>query len=274
MIRRLPVELVLGLILSGALLVALALYPGAFEAARDVDLSMRLAPPGPGGLIGADQLGRDLLARVLAGAPWSLGTAAGATAIALVLGSALGLAAAEAPGWPRAAILQAANLALSFPGLVAAVACVAVFGQGGLTVVLVLGFLTWALFARVVYAESLAVLTRDYVTAARLGGVRPPQVLWRHVLPAIRPSLIAMSVFHFADMLVAAGALSFLGVGAPLGAPAWGAMLAESRPYLYLAPWMLAAPAIALAGTVLGLNLVGDGLSKLLALPGRARIVR
>ncbi|MNI56932.1 Glutathione transport system permease protein GsiD [compost metagenome] len=148
-------------------------------------------------------------------------------------------------------------------------AAVAILGQSATAVVLVLGLLAWPLFARVVYAEALAGRERPYVVAARIGGVSRPVQLVRHVLPVLLPSLIAMTCFHFADMLVAASALSFLGVGAPLGSPAWGAMLAESRPYLFQAPWMLVGPAIALATTVLLLNLCGDALAKRLG--GRRR---
>lgn len=246
--------------------VGAAVLIGLFAAAqmldataRDVMLQQRLLPPmAAGAPLGTDQLGRDLLARVVAGAPWSLLVAAGASAIAVLLGAALGLVAAERGGLVQRVILQLANLAMSFPGLVAAIITVSVFGQSAASVSIVLGLMTWALFTRVVYAESLEVRARDYVVAAQLSGVSTPRRLIRHVVPALAPSLMVLGIFHFADMLVAASALSFLGVGAPLGAPAWGAMLAESRPYLYQAPWMLLAPAIALAGTVLSLNLIGD----------------
>jgi peptide/nickel transport system permease protein len=257
------------LLVMAALLLAVLAAPLVADHAAVMQLDQRFQPPAREALFGTDQLGRDLAARVLAGAPWSLGVAGGATLIALVLGSLAGLAAAELEGWPRRLILQLVTLVLSFPGLVAAIAAVAVLGQSALSVLLVLGLLTWTLFARVIYAEAASVRSRDYVTAARLAGVGRARLLWRHVLPAILPSLIAMTVFHFADMLVAASALSFLGVGAPLGAPAWGALLAESRPYLYQAPWMLLAPAAALAGTVLLLNLLGDMIARRLGLRGR-----
>jgi peptide/nickel transport system permease protein len=251
--------------IGGALLAA----PSLAERAQVISLDMRLSPPGEAAMLGTDQLGRDIAARVIAGAPWSLAVAGGATLIALVLGTIAGLAAAEGEGWPRRIILQLVTLVLSFPGLVAAVAAVAVLGQSSLSVLLVLGLLTWTLFARVIYAEAASVRSRDYVTAARLGGVGQVRLMLRHVVPAIAPSLIAMTVFHFADMLVAASALSFLGVGAPLGAPAWGAMLAESRPYIYQAPWMLLVPVSALAGTVLLLNLLGDVVARRFGLAGR-----
>jgi len=266
MSRTLP--FLLGLVLLAGLVLLLT-APGLAERADAINLDLRFQPPAPARWFGTDQLGRDLAARVLAGAPWSLGVAGGSTLIALTIGTIAGLAAAELEGWPRRAILQTVTLVLSFPGLVAAVAAVAVLGQSGFSVLLVLGLLTWTIFARVIYAEASSVRSRDYVTAARLGGVGRARLLVRHVLPAIAPSLIAMMVFHFADMLVAASALSFLGVGAPLGAPAWGAILSESRPYVYQAPWMLLAPAGALAGTVLGLNLLGDAVARRFGLSGR-----
>lgn len=234
-----------------------------------VSLDTRLLPPGGDAWLGTDQLGRDMFARLVLGTPWSLGVALAANGISLGLGIVFGLVAAEFGGVPRRIILQVVNLTLSFPGLVAAMSAVTILGQSGTAVVLVLGLLSWPVFARVVYAEALSVTERAYVTAARIGGVRRTTILSRHIFPALLPSLLAMAAFHFADMLVAASALSFLGVGAPLGSPAWGAMLAESRPYLFQAPWMLLGPAAALAITVLLLNLAGDAIAR--SLGGRRR---
>lgn len=227
----------------------------------DLNLEARLTGPALNAWFGADQLGRPVFARVIAGTGWSLGVALVATLVSLMIGVSLGLLAAEFPGPARRIILQLVNLILSFPGLVAAMAAVAILGQSAAAVILVLGLLSWPLFARVVYAEALTARERPYLMAARIGGVGRFTQLHRHILPVLFPSLIAMSAFHFADMLVAASALSFIGVGAPLGSPAWGAMLAESRPYLFQAPWMLIGPALALAATVLTLNLCGDALA-------------
>jgi peptide/nickel transport system permease protein len=261
---------VAGAVLTGAvLLVASVMFLAVALPPPEMDLFARLTPPGGTTLLGSDQLGRPILARVLAGAPWSLGVAFAANAISLVLGVSAGLLAAEFEGVPRRIILQTVNLTLSFPSLVAAMAAVAILGQSAGAVILVLGLLAWPLFARVVYAEALSARDRPYVVAARIGGVSRLQQVFRHVLPVLLPSLTAMTAFHFADMLVASSALSFLGVGAPLGSPAWGAMLAESRPYLFLAPWMMAIPAAALALTVLLLNLCGDALAQRLG--GRRR---
>ena len=178
-----------------------------------VNLGRRLTAPGADAWLGTDQLGRDLGNRLLMGAPWSLGVAFAATLIAAILGIAVGLAAGEFDGVPRRALLQLVNLTLSFPGLVAAMAAVAIVGQSNTAVFLVLGLLSWPVFARVCYAETLVIKERAYVSAARIGGVRPHILLWRHVLPALAPSLIAMVSFHFAEMLVASSALSFLGIG-------------------------------------------------------------
>lgn len=250
-----------------ATLVVSVVLSGNLDA--DLNLNDRLSGPASGAWFGSDQLGRPVLARVIAGTPWSLGVALAANVMSLGLGVILGLLAAEFPGPTRRIILQVVNLTLSFPGLVAAMAAVAILGQSAVAVVLVLGLLSWPLFARVIYAETLSARERPYLMAARIGGVSRLRQLYRHILPVLLPSLIAMSAFHFADMLVAASALSFIGVGAPLGSPAWGAMLAESRPYLFQAPWMLVGPALALAATVLSLNLAGDALARRLG--GRRR---
>lgn len=263
--RRLSLLIV---VIAAIGVVAIALLYWGIPSAP-VDLGRRLAAPGSDAWLGTDQLGRDLGRRLVLGAPWSLGVAVAATLIAAFLGIAVGLAAGELDGIPRRALLQLVNLTLSFPGLVAAMAAVAILGQSNTAVFLVLGLLSWPVFARVCYAETLTIKERAYVMAARIGGVRRHVLLWRHVLPALAPSLIAMVAFHFAEMLVASSALSFLGIGAPLGSPAWGAMLSESRPYLYQAPWMLVGPAAALAGTVLALNLWGDFIARSLGGEGR-----
>lgn len=251
-------------VLLGVVVVALAAAAVILSGNLNTDLNLhgRLSAPSAQAWLGSDQLGRPVLARVIAGAPWSLGVALAANGIALTIGVMLGLFAAEFRGAPRRIILQIINLTLSFPGLVAAMAAMAVLGQSATAVILVLGLLAWPLFARVVYAEALSARERPYLIAARIGGVGRVTQLYRHILPVLLPSLIAMIAFHFADMLIAASALSFIGVGAPLGSPAWGAMLAESRPYLFQAPWMLIGPALALATTVLLLNLCGDALAR------------
>jgi peptide/nickel transport system permease protein len=224
---------------------------------------MRLKPMfTPAHWMGTDQLGRDLWSRVLAGLPWSLGIATVATLISMVIGTVAGLTAAWQPGRLRNLVNRLVDVIIAFPGLVIAICLIAVVGRGFWPLAITLGILTWPFFARVVYAEALSLMKRDYVLAARMFAVSGPRILVRHILPGLRPTLLVMLAFHFADMLIAESALSFLGLGAPLSAPTWGNMLADSRQYLINAPWMMLAPGAAIVLVVVTLNLLGDGIAK------------
>jgi peptide/nickel transport system permease protein len=260
--RRVVPTLVVGLVLAaGLLLVALAQtwlvpYDPAATALAD-----RLRPPGGGHLLGTDQLGRDVFSRVLTGFRWSLGVGVVATTVGAIIGTTIGIVAGWSTGWPRAVLTRVVDLAISFPYLVIAIVVVALVGRGFWPLALTLGVVTWPTYARVVYAETLSLRTREYVLAARLVGASPARTLASHVLPGLRPTLLVLCAFQFADILVAESGLSFLGLGAPLGSPTWGNMLAESRAYLVDAPWLLLAPAGAIVLAVVTANLLGDGLS-------------
>lgn len=248
-----------------ALLVVLALAgPWLAGIASDfINLERRLLPPlSDGALLGTDQLGRDMLARLMAGLRWSLATATLATLIAFLLGLGFGMIAA-AGKWPLAPlVLQVTALAQAFPVFVLAAAVIAIVGSGFWAIVTTLGLVTWPAFARVVAAEAASLRTREYVLAAQM--MHMP--LWRlyavHLLPGLVPSLATLVAFHVADMLIAESALSFLGIGAGLGQATWGTMLSESRAYLLTAPWMLLIPAAAVVIVVIAFNLVGDGLRR------------
>jgi len=228
----------------------------------EVDLAQRFRQAGEAGyILGTDHLGRDLWSRAIAGLGWSTACALIATVLASALGIALGLIAAERDGWARVIVRQATDTVIAFPGIVVAICVIAVMGQGFWPLTLTLGFLSWPVFARVTFAEASSVMARDYVRAASLLGVSRLGVLWGHVLPALRPTLMVLAAFHFADMLIAESALSFLGIGAPVGAPTWGNMLAESRSFLFLAPSMMLVPSAFIVGAVIALNLLGDGLA-------------
>jgi ABC-type dipeptide/oligopeptide/nickel transport system permease subunit len=246
------------------LLLALTIIYG-LDPPRDAtrgSLLLRFRPPGTSGLpLGADQLGRSLWSRALAGLPWSIGIAAVATTISLGLGTLVGLLGAFYGGRVRVAVSLAVDTVIAFPSLVLAVTVIAVIGRGFWPVALTLGLATWPIAARVIQAEALGVLARDYVTAAKLLGVAPASVLWVHVIPALRPVMLVMAAFLFADMLIIESALSFLGLGPPLSAPSWGNMLADSRQFLIQAPWMMFVPAGCIVTAVVGLNLLGDGIA-------------
>lgn len=255
-------ELLWGALAVLAVLLVATLGPWLAGDPAATELERRLAPPfGPEHWLGTDALGRDLWARIVTGLEWSLAVAGASTAIAAAIGTVLALLAAERPGWVRGLVLQTVAAFLSFPGLVVAIAVIATVGHGFWPLVLTLGGLSWPVFARVIYAEASSLMQRDYVLAARLAGSSRARVLAGHVLPGVAPTLLVMLAFHLADMLVAESALSFLGLGAPLGAPSLGNMLAESRQYLYVAPWLMFVPAVAIVLVVVSANLLGDGLT-------------
>lgn len=251
-----------------AVLALLALF-GPMLAAGDpdaVDLHARLLAPTAGGpVFGTDELGRSIALRLLVGLRWSLAVAGTATLVAATTGTALGIAAAGGHPLLRRGLRQAASFAQAFPVFVLAAVMIAILGNGFWTVSLTLGLITWPVFFRVVEAEAASLFTREYVLAARMMQLPAPALYARHILPGLVPSLSVLIAFHFADMLIAESALAFLGIGAPLGAATWGAMLSESRAYLLTGPWLLLAPAAAIVLVVIALNLVGDGLRRALA---------
>jgi len=256
-------ELLVGSTLAIAMvLLAVAGRTLELERATRIELAARFVRPGTSGYpLGADHLGRDLWCRAVEGLGWSLSCALVATLIAGLVGTILGVMAAEHGGRLRAVIAQCSNLVLALPGLVVAIAVIGILGQGYWTLVLTLGLLTWPVFARIVMAETASLLTRDYILAARLAGADSTRILLTHLLPGLRATLMVVFAFHFADMLIAESALSFLGIGAPVGTPTWGSMLADSRQYLFTAPWMLLVPGGAIVLAVVTVNLIGDGLA-------------
>ncbi len=250
---------------AGALVMVIVVVLGPLLQTHDPYeqlLTNRLLAPGEEGhLLGTDQLGRDLYSRTIEGFRWSLGIGFVATMIAAVLGTLVGIAAAMREGVLRTVLTRLVDMTIAFPYLVIAVAIIAVIGRGFFALSLTLGLVSWPIFARVVYAEALGLMEREYILAAQLLGVGAWRTLFTHLLPGLRPSLMVMWAFMFADLLIAESALSFLGLGAPLAAPSWGNMLSDSREYLATAWWMLLAPAIAIVVAVVTANLIGDGVA-------------
>lgn len=225
------------------------------------NLAGRLLPPGADGhILGTDKLGKDIFARVAAGFRWSIPVAMLATAISASIGTTVGMIAGWNEGWIRSTLSRFMEVAISFPYLVLAVAIIGVVGRGFFALSLSLGLVAWVSFARVVYAETRRVKEREYVMAARLMGMGALRIILTYIVRGIRPTLVVMSAFIFADLLVAEAGLSFLGLGASLRDPTWGNMLSDSRINLFEAPWMMYGPASAVILTVLTANMIGDGL--------------
>ena len=221
------------------------------------DFAAGLKPPGtPGHPLGTDQLGRDLLARVLYGARIVLLTA--------IVGGLLGLLAGYFEGWPGAVLMRVADVQLSFPFILLALTINAIVGLGLRNIIVSLSVAGWVVYARVVRGEVLSVKERDFVHAAQALGLGRGRLLFRHVLPNVTPSIVILASLQFAQFIVAEAAISFLGFGVQPPTAAWGSMLSESRDYLFVAWWLAAFPGAALALTALGINLVGDWLRDVL----------
>lgn len=264
-------ELFIGIVLF-LFLILLILFRGQFQTHDPYvgDLMERFSPMGQNGhLLGTDNLGRDLWSRLLEGMMWSISAATMATLIAFVMGAFVGLIAAQYSGLIRATLNQVVDMALAFPNLIIAIIVVAVIGRGFWPLTITLGLVSWPIFARVIYAESLSLLERDYVIASQTFGAGSWSILSGHIIPGLRPTLSVMLAFHFADMLVAESALSFLGLGAPLGVPTWGNLLQQSRDFLFVAPWLMFVPAAGIIYAVFTANLIGDGFSALARRRGR-----
>ena len=252
----------LGLALTlAALLGALAApWLTAHDPLR-ADFVASLRPPGTAGHpLGTDQLGRDLLARVLHGARLALFIGVCTVLVTAVVGGLLGLVAGFVERWPSALLMRIADVQLSFPFILLALTINAIVGLGLRNIILSLSAAGWVVYARVVRGEVLSVKQRDFVQAAAALGVGRPRLLFRHVLPNVAPSIIVVASLQFSQFIVAEAAISFLGFGIQPPTPAWGSMLSESRDFLFVAWWLAAFPGAALALTALGVNLLGDWL--------------
>ena len=256
----------LGALLALAAVLAAGLAPVlAPHDPLKSDFAASLRPPGtPGHPWGTDQLGRDLLSRVIYGARIALFIGLCTVVATALVGGLLGLVAGYFGGWPGAVLMRLADVQLSFPFILLALTINVIVGLGLRNIILSLSAAGWVVYARVVRGEVLSVKQRDYVQAASaLGGGRL-RILFRHVLPNVAPSIIIVASLQFSQFIVAEAAISFLGFGVQPPTPAWGSMLSESRDFLYVAWWLAAFPGAALALTALGINLVGDWLRDIL----------
>jgi peptide/nickel transport system permease protein len=250
----------LGLTLAAVLAAIAAPWIAAHDPLR-TDFAQSLKPPGSAGhLLGTDQLGRDLLARVLHGARLALFIGGCTVIITAVVGGLLGLVAGFVERWPSAVLMRIVDVQLSFPFILLAMTINAIVGLGLRNIILSLSAAGWVVYARVVRGEVLSVKQRDYVQAAAAIGVGRTRLVFRHILPNVAPSIIVVASLQFSSFIVGEAAISFLGFGIQPPTPAWGSMLSESRDFLYVAWWLAAFPGAALALTALGVNLLGDWL--------------
>jgi peptide/nickel transport system permease protein len=223
----------------------------------------RLAPPSSAHLAGTDNFGRDLFSRTVYGARVSLLIGGLVAIFATLIGTILGLIAGYYPRIDRV-LMRLMDSLMAFPAVVLAVAIMAAVGPQISNVVIALSVVYMPRIARLVRSVVLVVREMQYIEAARSVGLQDGRILLRHILPNCLPVLSVQSTFIFAEAVLAEAALSFLGVGTPPFIPSWGIILGEARTYIRDAPWMMLLPGICLSITVLGLNVMGDGLRDLL----------
>lgn len=226
-----------------------------------IDLAHRLASPSPSHFFGTDELGRDILARVLYGARVSLGVAFAVVALSLSVGLLLGAVAGFYRGWVDTLVnVYLSNAFLALPGILLAVAIVAFLGPSLPNLVLALALPAWVGYARLVRAQVLALREREFVQAARSLGASDARLLFRSILPHAMPPVLVQAAVGMAAAVLAEATLSFLGLGVQPPVASWGAMLNAARSHLFEAPHLVFFPALAVALCVLAFNLLGDGL--------------
>jgi peptide/nickel transport system permease protein len=269
--RRLSIGMAIVLALLTAFVLAAIAAPwlAPFDPMRQ-SLLLRLRPPGStmttgplagqNFLLGTDDLGRDLLSRVLYGARASLLVAIVAVAVSLLIGTTLGLIAGWFRGWVAILIMRLVDTMLSIPAILLAILTVAVLGPGFLNLVLVLGLTRWPRYTRVAYAQTLQVAGLPYIRAAEMAGARTTRVLTRHILPNIAGPMMVVATSEFGLMILFEAGLSFLGLGIQPPNPSWGSIMAAGRQYVERAWWLTVFPGACLFTLVLCINLLGDWL--------------
>jgi peptide/nickel transport system permease protein len=258
---------IVGLVMV-SLMLAMALF-APFISPRDPleqDLHARLRPPfweeknDPNYKMGTDQVGRDMLSRMIYGSRISLSVGFLTMTFSALVGITLGILAGYYRGVLDAIISNCVNIMMSFPYILLAISVMAAAGPGYINLVMVLALTGWPVYTRLVRAEVIELKSRDFVTAARALGGRSSGVILKHILPNLASSIIVLATFELARMIIRESFLSFLGLGIPPPNASWGGMLAEGRSYMLNLWWLAAIPGSAIFFTTLGINLLGDGL--------------
>ncbi len=265
-LRRLKGSIVAGLMLL--VVVASAIFAPALAPHNpfETNIMMRLRPPAwmQGGELqhplGTDQIGRDILSRIIYGGRVSLAIGALAVLISASFGILLGLLAGYMGKVADAVISTLVNIMLTFPFVLLALAVIAVLGSGFSKLVIVLAITGWPLYTRVVRAETMNLKAREFVLASRASGMSHVRIIASQILPNLMSTIVVIASLQVARMIILESFLSFLGLGVPPLTPTWGGMLGEGRQYMYMRWWLAAFPGAAIFLTTLLINLVGDGL--------------
>jgi peptide/nickel transport system permease protein len=249
-----------------AALLAPLIAPSSPDEQHTAGLGSLGQPVGPSSAfpLGTDNLGRDLLSRIIYGARISLLVAVAATALAMTLGLAIGAVAGYARGWLDTLLMRLTDTMMAFPVLLFAVALATAMGPGVKTVIVAIAFAFWTPMARVVRGQVLSLREHEYVSAARASGSGPVRVLWEHILPHTLPIVVVYMTLGIGTAILLEAGLSYLGAGIQPPTPSWGSMIQQGQSYFQAAPWMMLYPGLAVVLTVTGFNVLGDGLRSVL----------
>ena len=258
--KRNPVA-VIGLLIIASLVLVALLAPWLTSGdALEPNLANRLRPPGVEHWFGTDELGRDILDRIIWGSRITLYIVGLVSIIVVPIGLLIGVVAGYIGGWVDNFLMRLTDIFLAFPRLILAMALVAALGPGLENAVLAIALTTWSPFARIARAEALTIRNSDFILAARMQGVSTAGILARHVAPLCMSSVIVRLTLDMAGIILTAAGLGFLGLGAQPPTPEWGAMISLGRQYLIDQWWVPTMPGIAILVVSLGFNLLGDGL--------------
>ncbi|SDU76480.1 ABC transporter permease [Jiangella alkaliphila] len=259
-----PTAIVAAVILAGLVLTAFLGEQLAPHSATETDVSNRLQSPSGDHWFGTDELGRDVLSRVILGAEVSLRVGAVAVGISLVAGVLIGLLAGYYGRWVDDVLMRLSDVLFAFPAMLMAIAVLAILGPGSTNAMIAIGIVYTPIFARITRASVLSVREEVYVKAARSAGAGDLRIIGRHVLPNVTAPIIVQTSISLAFAILSEAALSFVGLGTQPPDPSWGRMLAEGRGFVEQAWWMAVFPGLAIFVTVLAFNVLGDALRDVL----------
>jgi len=263
-VRRVSIgdRIALGAFVALTAFVILVPWLAPYDPVKPVGTSY--LPPGEGFLLGTDEVGRDLLSRVMWGMRTSWFAAFVVIATGVLIGGLIGLIAGSAGGWIDGLLMRVTDLFLALPGPVLAIAVVAALGPSLQNTLIAVGIVWWPFYARIMRGEVWAMRSRPHLEAARLAGVGPVRRAWRHLLPGAIPSMVVTASLDVGNLVLTLAGLSFLGLGAPAPAPELGAMAARGLPQLLEHWWIPVIPGIAVFLLALVANLAGDGMRDLI----------
>ena len=258
-------RLIFGLVVIVSVTAASLLAPWlAPTNPDDIDITLRLNPPGALDLFGRDLSGGSVLTAMLYGGRTSLYISSVTVFLCVTIGSWVGLIAGYKRGWVDTMLMRMVDLLMACPGILLAMALAAMLGPSRNNVILAISATGWTSAARLMRAQTLSIREREYVVASRAMGAKDLRLIWHHIFPATLSPLLVHATFSLSGVIIVEASFSFLGLGAQDGAPSWGALLSQGRTVLLEAPYLSIIPGVAIATLVLALNFVGDALRDIL----------